>query len=428
MRRLIFIAFVSLLILMTNPAQARYFSDIDEILAGNFAGYGARQMGMGGAGIMSIDGTSLFYNPANLTRVPRIEVIAGFSYQKWQNDTKTDPVTRDIVYETEGTKNDTRLNSVFITIPYPTYRGSFVIGLGVARTANFDRISNQYYAEMVDGATYSNPEEIYETGGLYQWGIGAGIDLSPRLSFGGTLLMYTGTHDLTLESNLFRNNSLYDPWQQYLEYKYLGFGAKAGLSYQISRFIGMGITAELPVDFGIEQNATTYIGDNEDYSFTEYDLDRPFILSAGLIGRFGAFTFMADADYVDWTQLKYSDNFLMELDYNNEFDEFYREVVRFRLGGEYVIPTWGLTLRAGYFNDPLPYIDDYIENDRYGFSTGFGLLIDQVMMLDVAFMRGSYTNQTRLVAAGAGTPFTDEFDFEQENVFSRVYATLAYRF
>jgi long-subunit fatty acid transport protein len=145
-----------------------------------------------------------------------------------------------------------------------------------------------------------------------------------------------------------------------------------------------------------------------------------------VITRFGYFTFTADADYTDWSELAYSDNPEMEVKYNKEFKDAYREVIRFRIGGEYVFPMTGLSLRAGYFNDPLPYrnTESFSRDTRQGFSVGLGFLIDQVMMIDVAYVRGNYGDEYVLESSD----FNSDIVLTEDIDYNRVYLTASYRF
>ena len=68
MNKRIFLSGAFLLFLFPPLVLGGYFNELDEPIAGNYFGIGARQMAMGGAGIMSMDGTALYYNPANLAR------------------------------------------------------------------------------------------------------------------------------------------------------------------------------------------------------------------------------------------------------------------------------------------------------------------------------------------------------------------------
>jgi len=424
MNRILVVTIIVAVVAAAGSSSAGYFSEVDEIIAGNAAGIGARQLAMGGAGVMANNGAALFYNPANLTRVPRIELIGGLSYQKFENTIGTQPQGSGSIISTEGSRNNTRVNTVILTMPYPTYRGSLVFAMGVARSADFDRISSFDYVE----GTTTIREEALESGGLNEWAFGFGIDLSPRISFGSALMVYSGKHEFSLYSDKYIGTMLRDRLEQLLDYKYLGLGGRLGLSFQVSPYLALGLAAELPVDLNVEQTGTEIINSEVSYLYpVEYDIRKPFVFSAGLASQWNLLTLTAEMDYTDWTQLKYSDNRLMEA-YNNQLRETYREVVRYRFGGEYTFPTLGVTLRGGYFNDPLPYEErfGFSPGDRDGFSFGCGFLIDQVMMLDLAFVRGDYTED--YILEPVDLDLNNDMILNEEIKINRLYLTASYRF
>ena len=105
--------------------------------------------------------------------------------------------------------------------------------------------------------------------------------------------------------------------------------------------------------------------------------------------QFENLTLAGDINYTDWTQMEYKK--LDEMaEANRLIKETYTDVLRFHLGAEYHIPRLGTSLRAGYYQDPLPYKSRWINEDRSFFTAGIGLLIDQVMTLDVAWAHGSW--------------------------------------
>lgn len=426
-----YIACMLMLLVLMIPQQLfsqqrdSVFFVVDEVIASSMGGFGAKQMAMGGAGIMSIDGAALFYNPANLARVPRLEFNLGLSFQKFKDNSSTRPLGESATLESQVSKTSSHLNSSILTIPYPTYRGSLVFGAGVARTADFDRISIIDYRE----GDWNAPEETNENGGINQWGFGFGFDLSPRISFGSAVYLYYGKHKRNFDWNLYQDGNLYDPYSLYEENKYSGLGIKLGLSMQLSRHFALGMTTDLPVSYNVEQDAVESFSDSTIITLVEYDLKKPFIYAMGLSSRFDRLTVLADIEYVDWTQLAYADNIVMEQKYNDDFLSIYRDVFKLRLGGEYVIPAAGLSLRGGYFIDPLPYKKQFFENDRDGFTFGIGLLVDQVLMLDFAYVRGAFSRH-----AGAYDPdesdniFTYEYELTEETNINRFHVTASYRF
>ncbi|RKX32026.1 MAG: hypothetical protein DRP46_02050 [Candidatus Zixiibacteriota bacterium] len=426
MRRLTLPIIMFALAILAAPVFAGYLNDVNEVIAGNQIGIGAKQMAMGGTGMMTIDGTAIFYNPANLTRIPRIEFMLGMSYNKQKSDITTRAVGEESGFDVSDSKSNTRISSAILTVPYPTYRGALVFGFGVARLSDFDRISNFYFEEIDEGEVRTSNEKVKESGGLNQWAFGFGIDLSPRISFGGALMVYHGKHELNLKSPLYYAGAMESDFEQLLEYRYIGYGAKIGLGMQLSRRIGLGMAIESPVMLDIDQDGSEIeFGIITPYSTVEYELKKPFVFSAGAVSRFDYFTLMADIEYTDWSQMSYSDNMAMEL-FNDEIEEVYKEVLRFRIGGEYVVPSIDLALRAGFFNDPLPYQEmlSYKNDSRYGYSFGFGFLVDQVMMIDFAYVHGSFSDSFILESPD----FVETINLDEDIKNDRLFLTVSYRF
>jgi long-subunit fatty acid transport protein len=405
--------------------------DIEQVIAGNFFGFSARQMAMGGTGILAMDGTALFYNPASLARIPRIEFNVGFSYQRFNDEIGTRGLAQPVPnYVTEDFTTNTRLNSMILSVPYPTYRGSLVFALGVARVSDFDWISSFYYREEDAGETNTYVEDVLESGGLNEWAFGFGVDLSPRSSFGGALLLYSGKHEYNLDKYVYSTSAADRRMEQLLEYRYFGVGGKFGLTFQLSHRFGMGMTVETPVTLNVKQDGSESVngGIPTPYATAEYDLKRPFIFSTGLAARVNYLTMQLDIDYTDWTQLSFGDNYTMEPQ-NDIFRRYYRDVLRFKVGGEYVLPSWGLSLRAGYLNDPLPYKDIdrvYDGGARQAVTLGLGLLVDQVMMIDIAYVRGMYNSDIYLEPVAS--EFQDEIILSEDVSYNRVYLSASYRF
>ena len=85
---------------------------------------------------------------------------------------------------------------------------------------------------------------------------------------------------------------------------------------------------------------------------------------------------------------------------DTSFETQYRDVLRYHLGVEYQVPVVALDLRAGYFADPIPFIgprdpdsDDppiRIEKDRRFITLGAGILLDEAVQVDLAWVRGAF--------------------------------------
>jgi hypothetical protein len=453
-----------LFIIVLNPggvlAQSSYIESVEEITAGNVAGIGARQMAMGGTGLMAIDGTSLFYNPANLARIPRIEFMFGLSNQKYKNKSSvlTDQLLVDTLtgladinngYRFEGftslsggaedDKTNTRVNNLILTIPYPTYRGSLVIGLGVARLADFDRVFNFAHRDRsLDGDIYSSGRE-FQAGSLMQWSGGFGVDLSPRISVGASISLYTGTNDYDFTYQLDSVDYLYFKSEQFITDKYLGIGGKVGMAMQVNHYLAFGVTIESPTVIDIDEDYTLrsttvidgfYLPEDGYNGSINYNLKKPFTFAMGVQLEKNNAVFEADIGYTDWAQMSYSDNPDMEQE-NKNIKDFYRDVLRYSLGVEYVIPSWSLSFRGGLFRDPLPFHDQFVNDNRNGYSLGFGVLIDQVLTIDFAYVHGSYGRNSNFwygTASVEGRDYDHYLIMDEDISYNRIYLTVASRF
>ena len=127
---------------------------------------------------------------------------------------------------------------------------------------------------------------------------------------------------------------------------------------------------------------------------------------------------VGDLRYTDWSQLDidYDDPALSEGEELEFILDNLKEAVSVHVGAEYLFPDQGVTLRGGYFFDPLPIDGGFIDSDRQYFTLGAGFLIDRVMTIDLAYVQGGY----KLRDFDSGSFFAD-YDVK------RIYATFAYR-
>ncbi|MBD3216815.1 MAG: hypothetical protein GF310_00970 [candidate division Zixibacteria bacterium] len=425
----VFIMLLGLLICLPSLVGAQDGQLIAERTAGNNFGLGARAMGMGGAHIASVlDGTALVYNPAALAKIRRIEFLGGISHQNLTNNVDPGPGL-PLQGLNERDQNNTRLNSINLSIPYPTYRGSLVFAFGLNRIKSFDKAFE--IGADIPGGSYHGTE--VETGSLYALSAGGGIDLSPKISLGASLNYYFGTDDYNwrLSTGGFADG-LQPLYIDHIEDDYSAVSAKAGILIAYSKYLNIGATVETPIQYDIDEEYLLRTFDEGgvdiDGGRFSYDLWTPFTFGAGLGLNFNYLQLAADVNYADWTQMEYKDNPALTSD-NLFIQEYYRDVFSFSFGAEYLIPRLGLKLRAGYKYDPLPFRDIAFQqaddlmpiqgydiiNERDFVTFGFGYLIDRIMTLDVAFVLGGYKIQDNF------TEVIEDYDL------TRVFVTTGFR-
>lgn len=424
---LLSVALLLALILVSETATAQVFDDVallQETINADFFGVDARAMGMGNTGIVSArDGSGLLYNPANLARVRRIEFRGGLSHLKSSNDTEildggsTLTDGRDI--------SKTRINALSLLVPVPTYRGSLVFGFGVHRVNSFDREFGVTIPEPDFPQFETSRGRELETGGLWKWSAGGAVDISPRLAAGGSLHLLTGEdhynwNRIYANSNADQTITL----DQGIIVDYIGVGATVGLNWTISPVVTAGLMMESPTYLQAQENYEQVIDTAFSFyewvesSYSEYSIRQPMMFGLGLSGTFDRFLIAGDLRYRDWSQLdfNYEDDFLPSNREDRFVEDNLKDVFGVNLGAEYVFPNEGVTVRAGYFLDPLPIDDRYVESQRQYLTFGAGFLIDRVMTIDMSYVHGGY----ELRDMDPGTYFANYKT-------RRVFVTFAYR-
>lgn len=417
---------LALALLFQAPANAQVFDTQalgQEVLWSDFFGVDARAIGMGNTGLsLSQNGSALIYNPANLASVKRLELRAGFSHLRLANTTRLDLGGPELTDDRDISK--TRINAISLAVPAPTYRGSLVFALGLHRINSFDRTFGVTFADAggQDGAFRGR--EI-ETGGIWKWSAGGAVDISPRLSVGASLHLLTGNDRYRWDSRDATTDNVISE-DQLIKLDYVGIAATGGVSFNISRSVSAGLTVETPTLLNVDEQATleidTLFSDFVwfDESFSSYTVTRPFVFGFGGAGTFSRFNLAADFRYTDWTQMDFNyDSPDLDAAENATLrfiqDEL-SDVLSIQLGGEYLFPEQGVSLRAGYFRDPLPVDERFIEKQRQYFTAGLGFLIDRVMTLDLAYVHGGYELRN-----------DDPGTYNAEYKTRRVFATFGYR-
>lgn len=419
---------VALIFLLAQPTLAQ-----PEVTVGNDFGVGARAMGMGGAFIsVADDSTALYWNPAGLSRIKRIEFFGGLSHEKLETAT-----------EYFGSSNstfssNTRPNSFGVVFPVSVYRGGLAFALAVNRVQSFD--SRTQFRGFNNSAEEEDPE-LYqlsiaelsdESDGIYSWSFGAAVDIAPGVSIGGSLNFLSGNYLYELELDADDTTGI-DPGIAGLNYRdsldsdYFGVAGKVGLLASIGKQIRIGATVDVPLNFSVDEywiqdsyylyDDGTNESENDDGVFS-YDISRPFRFGGGIAAYLPPGVIIsADALYTDWTQTKYSDPPSEDIS-NEDFKDDYRDALQLRIGGEYAIPSMGLRIRAGYLFDPLPYTPEgtTIDSDRRFVTAGIGMILGRILSLDVAYMRGFWKESS------------DDGVIVKDRNSNRIFLSTGYRF
>lgn len=415
----------------TAAAYDGFVAPLDEIPITTPWISGARALGMGGAGIASVeDASAIDVNPAALARMRRIEISGGLSKA-------TDDMSGSAFGYDFGTElSRTRLSSVRFAYPFPTFRGNLVVGISGSRVHGFDDDFLAAYEgslEWVEGAgedPWAQVEDQITEGGIYAWTLAGAFDASPGVSLGASVSYWTGDFSRRFVWSADDVHGSSDVYESYArettsEADVSGFRAKVSGLFYVSEALAAGITIDSPVtltfegmervheelenDAGPSPAPATY-----DTYFAD-ELKLPFTLAAG-----AAFTpndlleFAADIVYTDWSEMTYEGFLYLEGEAARL--RAYEATTDIRVGVEATVPAWPLRLRAGWMTRPIAYEGLEIDQDRSYFTLGAGVLVDTVFAIDVAWMGGAFERSGR------------DYDYSEKVDDTAFIVEAAYRF
>jgi hypothetical protein len=363
---------------------------------------GARPAALAGAYTAIGDDThSLIYNPAGLAGVRRIELGIGFQHQRLELGSVFFDAPNNVELTTSS------LDYISGAYPVPTYRGSFVLAAGVYRvySADIDILNRGLNTATATEDDY----RLQQSGNIFSYNFGLGVDLSPVISIGGNVFFLDGTVQALTQFSYtllppfqdgdFQSRSRVDEREADVD----GYGAIIGFQFHPHRWTRFGLSVATPtrvnVAGGASQEDVLYFVNSPDSFSTDAfaidtDYELPFRASAGASLSILNFLLTGDITYVDWAQVKINGVQLKD----SNLKAVFREVWEFRAGLEVNLRPLPIRLRAGYAW--LPYPLEYLQPDRIDFksdvqpasvaterelvSAGAGVLLGRALMLDAS--------------------------------------------
>ena len=396
-----------------------------EIATENNLFVGIRAAGMAGAQIAAAeDGAALWYNPALLTRIHRVELAGALSYQRFFNQTTYNlnpPVIGD-----EAQTNNTRFNSFWAVFPVPTDRGGLSLAFSANRIKNFDRIfrfesetgwwNNPYAA----GDGYGGGEN--DIGGLWAYSFGGGIEISRNASVGLSLDLLDGGDEYAQMFDSISGPYTYSD-RFNLDDSYTGVTGKVGLAFSAGPNFHLGTVVKFPTEITIKQVYDERLEINGEvdryYGTGRYKYVMPFSFGAGAAYYFNQFLLAADINYTDFTQIEYKSG-LNRVSANEDVKRYYRDILGISIGAEYSFPEQGLTIRGGYNHDPIPFKYYSVDRDPNTFTGGFSYLVDRTLKIDLAVNFSRWTT---------GDPdFNNGISTREKYWTQRFYLGVSYRY
>ncbi len=427
MRRM---AAVGLALLLATASAAQEERAID-----HFGGVGGRAMGMGGAFVgVADDFTALWWNPAGLAQIQHRELHAALL--------RTGHETRSNLSGMRSAADlvRSRFASLGVVTPYPVYRGSLVFAAGIVRLKDFDWTLRE---QGIDQDLTADNRFSHE-GQLTLAALAGAFDVSPSLALGVTVGL-TGGHDDHTNEYVWA-----DTKDLFTERRWVARDTYAD-KYESAPYASLGLMVRSPRDEpryrlgatlttgGTQRIAYVFRGATSDqgYDRIEYDdgrvvayalqtvrasyrLSLPFEFGVGgSLMPVPGLLLAASVHRSEWEQSRYkNDGGVTDvLRANADFAKQYRNTARYHLGAEWQVPTVALDLRAGFYTDPLPFVGprdaaaeaDPVSNpvvtrvqDRRFLTLGAGVLLDEVVQVDLTWNRGTY-RQTEGALTESGT-------------------------
>ena len=318
---------------------------------------------------------------------------------------------------------------VLADLPFAAFNG----GLIEFFPEFFDEDPNAYpFLEAVaPGTTIEQTGSVIEQGRMNEVSFGGAVEASRGTMVGVSVNLVFGEYTLASsfeEADVFNENGADDysvllddgsllegfdflSYRQRLESDLLGINVRVGLSAEVASNIRLGLTVETPTFYTIDEvfgaEYETFFDDGGVLSYGdqiddvgngnfEYEITTPWRLGIGIGFHSDLVTVMADAEFVDWSQLELNADtdraFFADL--NQAIKEDYEAVVNGRLGVEYRLG--GLMLRGGvaYRPDPLDAQlrksdGSQLERDKVFFSAGLGYRFNN-LQVDFGWLQGRF--------------------------------------
>jgi long-subunit fatty acid transport protein len=396
-----------LVVLLTNLC---FGNDIPERLllsSGINIGSGARALGLGGTytGIAD-DFSAVWWNPAGLSQVKRIEMQASIARAGYSNSTNYYGSPFD------GSTSGTRLNNLGIVFPVPVYQGALSFAFGYNQVLGYDRRAR--VLTPYNGTGEWDEFDELESGRLGMWSFVGAMDVSPNLALGMGINYWPGFDEYTFTGTKGSGRPPLEHTEMTVGTDLTGWNVGVGGLFRIGNSFRFGTMLQSPMAMKLKESWTE---DNKRGYFT-YRMTYPAVVRAGASFCPGRWLLAADIEYRDWTSMQFRSDTpyrdVSKASANQQIKDIYQATTRYSVGGEYLFPMYGVRARAGYSFEPSSYKAAGSEADRNNITLGLGVLVDRSVMLDMTYQLANYTEKT--------TP-----DLKEDIKSSTAIFTLSYR-
>jgi len=397
MLKKLLIAFLAALTIGTVALAQQPLPEQLPVTTGQYVGSAARPMGLGGTytGIAD-DYSAIWWNPAGLAQVKRIELQGSLSRSALKNETAYYSRSQ------EGTSSNFRLNNLGVVFPVPVYQGALSFAFGYAQVQGFD--GRTEFASPQPGTHFWDTYDEIIQGRMGLWSLAGAVDVTPNLALGMGVNYWKGLRDYSRTGTYTEGLHYYT--ERTLTHDMTAWGANLGALFRLGRYARIGAMLQTPLGMNISQEFTSQTNASGDVStssgYFDYRMSYPPVIRFGASVAPGRWLVAADVELRDWTSLEFRSDTPYEVNgepvgrasANQQIKSDYVNTARLSVGGEYLFPAYGLRLRAGYAFEPSNYEPLGSDADKNLLSVGFGVLVDRSVMIDGAVQFTSFSQRT----------------------------------
>ncbi|MBA7474613.1 hypothetical protein ES707_09967 [subsurface metagenome] len=367
-------------------------------------GPGSRASGLGLAftGIAD-DITALYYNPAGLAHLTRVEFNLGLTYLNVATDVSTQEAD-------PATITATRLGNLGFAMPIPGLK--LTVALGFNQVRSFER-RREYIFTYGDASSVR--EVLTEEGWLGAWSLGAGYQVSPQLALGGAVDILAGKNIYTEDIDFLTVDS---SDYVYITPKYSGVGLSLGVLLAPLPVWRIGFLLRSPQEISVEEEFTDNSG--EEWPTYEYKTRATYYFRLGSSLTLGPVLVSGDLSWFDYSQIRfeselYDSTIHIDVPINNSLRSQYASALGYAAGAELLLPLINAKLRGGYRSEPPISRASPAGETQHTIALGLSVVPVPQVRIDAAY---SLTTWERDLSEGE----------REETIAGNVIVNLVYRF
>jgi len=220
---------------------------------------------------------------------------------------------------------------------------------------------------------------VTEEGNMSEFNIGGALEAARGVMVGLSINIPFGKWEFnrTFDEDDFQNDNDglggtvdfdHMTWTETIASNLVGVNVRAGVSLEAARDLRVGFSLETPTYYSINEDFATFLETRFDDGFVgsygfefdqdvgagsfDYEIMTPWRVGAGLAYSLGDLTLLADAEFIDWSQLELDSKDYSFFQENQDISQNLQQVVNTRFGAEYTLNRFVLRGGVGFQPDP----------------------------------------------------------------------------